>query len=524
MHKIKKITFNNHTILGNLSLDFCRGDGKAVDTVIIAGENGCGKSTILNAIYQIISGEPKFEASVEIEKDNESHILNYYFKNINGQNTIWVKDESGWNTIPGHPDFRQRYFFNGIFSDVDINFHASNISSVSSLSLDSDDTSYKSSGNFPKQIKQLIIDIQALDDAEVSKVCRENPDIPLSQLVTNERMPRFTKAFSRMFDGLIYSHIENMNGYKAILFKKNGIDIPIDNLSSGEKQIVYRGCFLLKNVNAMNGAFVFIDEPEISLHPTWQKKIMDYYKGIFTNENGLQTSQIFTVTHSPFIVHNENRKNDKVIVLTRNDAGDIVVNDKPEYFKCASQEAVRDAFSIHEFSTEESVVYLEGRTDERYFTKALQVFKYEVPFRFKWVGYIGDNGQEVNSGDKSVDRAFQFLVACNLPIINICLKDCDTNRKETIKNNVVALSIPRYDNAKKIQKGIENALVLDAVDLQPFYVKKTTIGDYGEKKEIEEFDKMAFCEAICNMDDGSLEIVFAHLKEVIDRIINFYNV
>ena len=39
MYRIKKITFSNHTVLGNLELDFTNKDGKAVDTVIIAGEN-----------------------------------------------------------------------------------------------------------------------------------------------------------------------------------------------------------------------------------------------------------------------------------------------------------------------------------------------------------------------------------------------------------------------------------------------------------------------------------------------------
>ena len=51
MNKIRKITFNNHPILNNLCLDFCDSDGNAVDTVIIAGENGCGKSTILECLY-----------------------------------------------------------------------------------------------------------------------------------------------------------------------------------------------------------------------------------------------------------------------------------------------------------------------------------------------------------------------------------------------------------------------------------------------------------------------------------------
>ena len=53
MYKIRKVEFKNHKVLGNLTLDFCDTNGKAVDTVILAGENGCGKSTILNELYRI---------------------------------------------------------------------------------------------------------------------------------------------------------------------------------------------------------------------------------------------------------------------------------------------------------------------------------------------------------------------------------------------------------------------------------------------------------------------------------------
>lgn len=120
-----------------------------------------------------------------------------------------------------------------------------------------------------------------MDDGELARAYRTAKELKQSveDIVFQERMPRFTTAFNRMFESLKYSRIENVGGKKLILFRKNGIDIPIDNLSSGEKQVVYRGCFLLKDVNATNGAFVFIDEPEISLHPNWQVKVMDYYKG-----------------------------------------------------------------------------------------------------------------------------------------------------------------------------------------------------------------------------------------------------
>lgn len=174
---------------------------------------------------------------------------------------------------------------------------------MTSLTLDSEEKSRRSTPNLPTQIKQLIIDIQALDDSEVARAVRENPDVLAKDLHVDERMPRLTNAFSSMFEGLTYNRAENITGHKEILFRKGSDSISIDELSSEEKQVVCRGCFLLKDVNALNGAFVFIDEPEISLHPSWQKKIMSYYKGIFTDENGVQTSQIFVVTHSPFIIN-----------------------------------------------------------------------------------------------------------------------------------------------------------------------------------------------------------------------------
>ena len=519
--KIKSIKFKNHPILKNLELDFCDANGNAADTVIIAGENGTGKSSLLNYLYSLSSTVVSAESIVMINDDNVDIPLMYSYDSK--KEHIWISDNRGLRTLPGLPELKEKYKMSGIFSDVDINFQADNLSSVTSMALDTSDSSRRSSTDLPKQIKQLLIDVQALDDAELSHAMRENPTKTKAELQVAERIPRFTNAFARMFDGLTYDRIDNAGGHKVIYFKKNGVDIPIDNLSSGEKQVVYRGCFLLKDVNATNGAFVFIDEPEISLHPSWQMKIMDYYKDIFTAEDGKQTSQIFAVTHSPFIIHNENRRNDKVIVLTRDENGDIIVKDKPEYFKCTSVEAVQDAFLLKSFSAEQPTVYLEGRTDEKYFSRVVQAFGMDVPFRFKWIGYMDEKGQEANTGDKSVDAAYQFLVARNLPIHNFCLKDCDTNRQPKKKNNVTILSIPPYKNAKGIKKGIENALVFDRIDLTPFYSLKTTTGEYGEKKEIQSFNKMACCDSICSMDDVALQEVFIHLKEMIDHLLALYN-
>lgn len=36
-----------------------------------------------------------------------------------------------------------------------------------------------------------------------------------------------------------------------------------------------------------------VDEPELSMHPKWQKNILRYYKNLFTDNNGVQIAQLF---------------------------------------------------------------------------------------------------------------------------------------------------------------------------------------------------------------------------------------
>ena len=522
MYKIRKISFSHHPVLGDLSLDFCGSDGRAVETVIIAGENGTGKSTVLNELYNVATFKVDSPIKLEFEDMGLISTIDYYRNDREGNDLVYVSINNERGQYIASSLIKARLPFQSIFSDVDINFHAGNISTVTSLTLDSEKESRRSTTDLPMQIKQLLIDIQALDDADIARAYENYPDIPGKDLPVVRRMPRFTKAFNQMFDDLKYSRVTNQDKAKSVLFEKNGVAVPIDSLSSGEKQIVYRGCFLLKDVNAINGALVFIDEPEISLHPNWQKKIMDYYKGIFTNEKGEQTSQIFVVTHSPFIIHNDSRKNDKVIVLDRDNDGKIVVKDRPEYYKCSSLEAIEDAFHIADFANDTPTVYLEGRTDEKYFNKALEVFDCKVPFVFKWVGHLDRDGQEVNTGKEALNRAVAFLRGGQLRVKNICLFDCDANKKWEDINNVISMSIPKYDNSSFISIGIENALEFGDINVNQFREQKIEIDGYGIEKRIPDFQKMACCDYICSLDKERLKLVFVHLKEVIEILNRFF--
>lgn len=116
-----------------------------------------------------------------------------------------------------------------------------------------------------------------------------------------------------VFDGLLsrlelFANILNERRftYKSIKIDKEkgfvfltekGIELNLTDLSSGEQHevvLLYELIF-----NAKQNTLVLIDEPEISLHITWQKEFLDDLLRII----GLQKMQVIVATHSPQIIN-----------------------------------------------------------------------------------------------------------------------------------------------------------------------------------------------------------------------------
>lgn len=519
MTKIRSVKFVQHPVLSDASFDFTDDAGHAVDVVIIAGENGSGKSRLLESLYVYASGSygmPRCQYEVCAER---SGIVNTTVVFPGKPWQFWpMKDVCGHalRVSEARGDVR------AIYSEVGINYRSDReIDAVTSLSLDSSLRSYRTTGDLAREIKQLLVDVQALDDQEMSRAYRDAREQgkDLNLVNPDSRMERFSRAFAYMFANLRYDRIENLNRHKVVMFKKGDIDVPLDDLSSGEKQIVFRGCFLLRNINATKGAVIFIDEPEISLHPEWQKKILGFYRKIFSDQSGQQTSQIFVVTHSPFVIHSTDRGNDKVIVLARNGEGKVEVMSRPEYYTVGPQEAVRDAFKVEHLDVSVPCVFVEGQTDERYLNKALEVFGGNASFRFKWIGYLDDNNQERNTGKSALDKGLEFVLAQKITSGRfVFLYDSDTRKAPFDVGNIHVRSMPFCENTKGIRKGIENALFLNSVDLTGYYSQKIKEGDYGERTSVQEFQKMKLCDDLCSKDPNELKVIFQNLKAIIDEI------
>ena len=84
---------------------------------------------------------------------------------------------------------------------------------------------------------------------------------------------------------------------------------------------------MLKNSRNLEGGTILIDEPELSMHPKWQEKIFEYYRGLF-RQNDIQTVQMIFATHSENVVRAALRDPDNVLVIILNDDNGIVKADK----------------------------------------------------------------------------------------------------------------------------------------------------------------------------------------------------
>ncbi|WP_429109534.1 AAA family ATPase [Aeromonas veronii] len=544
--------FHNHPILGDLNLDFSK-DGKPVSTIFIAGDNGTGKTTILNILYSLSNLKPSnFEHALTLKYFLSQKQLNAIKKhpnvdfrdtpklgatltiNINPQGknywedfTISCEYDGEKYPLPPHlfSDNEVNREFKFIYSSAAINFKPKKIQAVTSKNLDESYTSRVSNEDLATEITQLLIDVQALDDAELSKWVRENIGTPPTEDVIDRRISRFRKAFSIIFPSKKYSEIRNVDDQKRVVFTDGNKECYIDQLSSGEKQIVFRGGFFLKDADALSDAVFIVDEPEISLHPSWQLKIMEYYKSVLNINASNSDSQLFVATHSPFIIHNHNRNNDKVIVLKKSISGSILAEPEPKFYNWSSEEVIKLAFDVRlKTLPDATLVLVEGETDEKYINAAARILDIDISgIDIKWVGHINENGGAEFTGDKALNQSLAFITANSTAVSNpiILLYDSDTKKPDLYSDKVSIKAMPLKENSQ-FKIGIENLLVLpDSFDLSGFTKESLKTDGYGITSAIRSLDKNKLCDYLISEDnDLNRKEVFTNFRSLIENLIS----
>ena len=330
--KIKHITIKNNPILWNIDLDFVKSDWSVSDTILFVGENGSWKSTLLNIIYNFCNFEdPQLsgkESRTFIVELLHPELWKWEYKitvDLNIRNNYraswWYNNLEiyKWEQKVETPAFVKtqelKKFMIWVFLDTSINFNTQTINSVTNLDTDANiERSIRTSSNTAQDTKQLFVDIINKDWLDLTTRVEENDWVAPPKEVQHIRLDRFKKAFNYMFhdEWLEFSGSD----WLTPVFKKNWWQkILIDNLSSWEKQIAYRWWFLLKDRNSLSDSIILIDEPEISMHPLWQEKILNFYKNLFKYEDQTIVSQIFVTTHSPYLLQAIDNEKDSIFIF-----------------------------------------------------------------------------------------------------------------------------------------------------------------------------------------------------------------
>ena len=75
----------------------------------------------------------------------------------------------------------------------------------------------------------------------------------------------------------------------------------------------------------MDNSIILIDEPELSMHPHWQDKILPYYRNLFT-KNSIQSSQLIIATHSEYVLRSALKDKDNILIIILNDKNGLITS------------------------------------------------------------------------------------------------------------------------------------------------------------------------------------------------------
>ncbi|MCK9637518.1 MAG: AAA family ATPase [Methylobacter tundripaludum] len=362
--KIRKIKIKNYKIFDDLELDFTDSDGRALDTIVLAGINGSGKTSILQLLQKIFSEKSnllriqdtshefeknkdaiiceeltiEFESSLDFikafiglissfkqqaskrkidmhdvfpsmkditsklsfarNKPGDIKIFEFCYKIEKNKEKFTIKKNDFLPFAILSEDDISKYFNVLCFvaSSFELNDHSKNKDFFEMISTNKQ--SYERNGivrlvdifSHKKEIEGYLVN--SIIDAVL-----KNREITVKDAVNNriEDINRTLKNIN------LNTKLINITSEKAIFESPNEKEISIDDLSSGEKQLYYRAV-LLSKLNIKN-SLILVDEPETSLHPTWQREVIKLY------QNSGENNQVILATHSPHIIASVEPKN-----------------------------------------------------------------------------------------------------------------------------------------------------------------------------------------------------------------------
>ena len=335
--KIKNLHIEEYNGLEKLDINF-ESEGKVLDLIVLAGINGSGKTRVLESIRywfemfrskavnvelfyeenerEVLKSLMNSEGLTEIEKEMQKEIeYTDCLRNIKFYNYDYRHNKTenrNYNSKIISKSFEKlKIFPKLIYVPTEINFEE----------IKKAQTNLKKEYRFINIVDSYEIkDIPSYIATRISKVANEEENLTMGQ-VRKKVFAEINGIFEILELDVKLSEISKDENSMPIFTDSSGKKFGINELSSGEKQLFLR-TLAIKMLEPEN-SIIMIDEPELSLHPKWQQKIVDVYRKIGKN------NQIILATHSPHILGSVEKEN--IILLEKNENGIVKVKTGDEF-------------------------------------------------------------------------------------------------------------------------------------------------------------------------------------------------
>ena len=311
--KLKNLHLKNIGPFLNDTIEFATWENSKSQVTILTGENGTGKTIIIDAIRKVFIHPYTAKKIRPIKRENNFHLeleMNFRMQDISFIGRQQEGDSEEFLV------FTQSNGMYNEFSNILQNPQNAkgNLWILNYWTSQNDHQPFHiSSLDFIKPENYLIDALDGIQqNAETTKIVTffdyyKSSDDPIEKKEGEFIFAQLKKIFKiSLYNG----EFVNVQRTKLLpVIKQNGFDVTLEKLSSGNLYLVQRLISLLGqmySVYKLNNlpieelcntpGVLFIDEAENHLHPKWQKTFLNSILEMFPN------LQIIVATHSPFIV------------------------------------------------------------------------------------------------------------------------------------------------------------------------------------------------------------------------------
>ena len=347
--KIEKVHIKNIKGIKDLELSFKK-NNKILDVIVLAGVNGSGKTTILESIKDFFNNK-----NVNYDEPKKSNVnLNIFFEEFEKKKIKEAEKSSNNNKRPLWDFFSALQNYEIYIKRSDKHYHT-HIAKKFDIppkiiyvpaenkfeEIQTYSTTLSKEYKFINTINSNVIrDIPSYIATRRNYLATIEEDLTMKE-VTNKVVNEINGIFSILELDVKLKGFSKDEKTLPIFENSAGEEFDINDLSSGEKQLFLR-TLSIKMLEPKH-SIILIDEPELSLHPKWQQRIIEVYKKIGEN------NQIIVATHSPHILGSVSNEN--IFILYRNENGKIEAKTGDELYSSYGQPVDRVLKDIMELKS-----------------------------------------------------------------------------------------------------------------------------------------------------------------------------